>query len=66
MRNAVCLCAKDHFRIDKNPDEFMALVHETIGLEAFHALKQKAIQGVGTKVDWELPSWSVSKRSGCG
>ena len=52
LSNAWCLCAKDHFRIDRNPDEFMALVHETIGLDAYYALKKKAQEGVRVKVDW--------------
>lgn len=52
LRNAWCLCAKCHFHLDNNPDEFMAFVVETIGLDLFHELKNKALAGVGKKFDW--------------
>jgi hypothetical protein len=51
--NAWSLCPRCHFRLDNNPDEFMAFVAVTIGLEKFHELKQRADDGVKVKFDWE-------------
>ena len=45
-RNAWCLCARCHFRLTDHPDEHMAFVDETIGLDAFLELKQRAEAGV--------------------
>lgn len=52
--NGWCLCARCHFRLDTNPDEFMVFVHDTIGLDEFDRLKRKALDGVGQKFDWEV------------
>lgn len=50
-RNAWCLCARCHFRVDTHADEKMALVDETIGREEFDRLKAKTHPP--TKMDWE-------------
>jgi hypothetical protein len=47
-RNAWCLCARCHFRLTEHPDEHMAFVGQTIGMDAFHELKTKALAGVKT------------------
>jgi len=52
LSNAWVLCAKCHFHIDTNPDEFMVFVNDTVGMEKFSELKAKALAGVGKKVDW--------------
>ncbi len=52
-RNGWSLCARCHFHLDRNPDEFMVFVGDTIGLDLFHELKDKAIAGVRKKVDWD-------------
>lgn len=44
--NAWCLCAACHFRTGEHADEFMALVHDTIGLDAYWELKRRAEAGV--------------------
>jgi 5-methylcytosine-specific restriction endonuclease McrA len=45
-RNAWCLCATCHFRLGEHPDEHMAFVADTIGLDAYFELKQRAEAGV--------------------
>jgi len=50
--NGWCLCARCHFHLDTNPDEFMHFVEQTIGLNTFNQLKRKALDGVGKKFDW--------------
>lgn len=44
--NAWCLCATCHFRLTDHPDEHMAFVADTIGLDAFFVLKLRAEAGV--------------------
>lgn len=46
--NAWCLCASCHWLTEKEADEFMALVANTIGLERFADLKARAKAGVKT------------------
>lgn len=41
--NAWCLCASCHARFTDHPDEHMAFVAETIGMDAFDVLKRKAL-----------------------
>src|SRR5687767_11227967 len=50
-RNAFCMCARCHMRLTEWPNEFMAFISETIGLDEFHRLREKALSV--TKVDWE-------------
>lgn len=45
-RNAWCLCATCHFRLTDHPDEHMTFVADTIGLDAFFEMKQRAEAGV--------------------
>ena len=53
-RTAWCLCAGCHFRLTEHPDEHMAFVGVTIGMDAFHELKQKALAGVkANDVFWQ-------------
>lgn len=49
--NAWCLCAACHFHLTDHPDEHMHFVAQTIGMDEFDRLKQKAL-GSG-RVDWE-------------
>lgn len=44
--NAWCLCAGCHMRLTEHPDEHMAFVGQTIGMDAFNELKTKALAGV--------------------
>lgn len=46
--NAWCLCAGCHLLTEREPDEFMALVDQTIGRDHFYALKAKARAGAKT------------------
>lgn len=48
---AWALCWTCHDRVDNHPDDFMLLVEQTIGLDAYFALKAKAERP--TKVDWQ-------------
>lgn len=53
-RNAWCLCARCHMSLTEHPDEHMALVVQTIGMEAFDELKAKALAGIKTSdAFWE-------------
>lgn len=45
LRNAWCLCASCHFRLETHPDEHMAFVAQTIGMELFDELKALALAG---------------------
>ncbi len=45
-RNAWCLCATCHFRLTDHPDEHMAFVADTIGLNAYFEMKLRAEAGV--------------------
>lgn len=45
-RNAWALCAGCHLRLGEHPDEHVHFTAQTIGLEAFDELKQKALAGV--------------------
>lgn len=51
LRNAWCLCASCHRRLTDWPNEHMAYVAETIGIELYDELKQKA--EFTMKFDWE-------------
>jgi hypothetical protein len=51
--NAWCLCKSCHARLGTWPDEYMAFVTDTIGLEKYDELKLARNLGVGTKFDWE-------------
>lgn len=42
-RNLWCLCAKCHRRFHDHPDEHMAFVASTIGLDLFRELKERAL-----------------------
>lgn len=44
--NAWCLCVTCHFRTGEHADDFMALVADTIGLDAYLDLKARAEAGV--------------------
>lgn len=44
--NAWCLCSGCHRRLTEHPDEHMAFVAQTIGMEAFTLLKERALVGV--------------------
>ena len=44
--NAWCLCAACHMRLTEHPDEHMAFVAQTVGMDAFYALKTRALTGV--------------------
>lgn len=44
--NAWALCAGCHMRLGEHPDEHMAFVGQTIGMERFDELKTKALAGV--------------------
>lgn len=46
LLNLWCLCATCHWRVDNHADEKLALAERTIGLNAYHELKQKAEAGV--------------------
>lgn len=43
--NAWCLCVACHFRTEQHADDFMALVTDTIGLDAYFELKRRAEAG---------------------
>lgn len=45
VANAWCLCASCHFRLETHPDEHMAFVAQTIGMERFDELKVRALAG---------------------
>jgi hypothetical protein len=49
-RNAYCMCARCHMRFTEWPNEWMCFISETIGLDEFHRLREKAL--TVTKVDW--------------
>lgn len=44
--NAWCLCAGCHMRLTEHPDEHVHFVAQTIGMDAFHRLKERALAGV--------------------
>lgn len=50
--NAWCLCATCHFRLTDHPDEHMAFVADTIGMDAFFELKARAEAGVKANDEW--------------
>jgi ribosomal protein S14 len=45
LANAWCLCAACHFLTGEHPDEFMALVEQTIGIDAYFELRRRAKDG---------------------
>lgn len=45
-RNAWALCAGCHMRLTEHPDEHMQFVAQTIGMDAFHEMKTRALAGV--------------------
>lgn len=45
---AWCLCARCHMRLTEHPDEHMLFVAQSIGMDAFRVLKDKALAGVKT------------------
>lgn len=49
---AWCLCASCHWLTEKEADEFMLLVEQTIGLEHFYVLKARAKAGVKTSASF--------------
>lgn len=51
LRNAYCLCAKDHFYFTNWPREFSRFVTEHTGSELYDELKLKA--ETVTKVKWD-------------
>ena len=52
--NAWALCAGCHMRLTEHPDEHMHFAAQTIGLDAFDALKAKALAGVkGSDAFWQ-------------
>ncbi len=50
--NAVCGCWKCHRYWTDNPVEWSQFVENHLGLAEYLRLKQKAVNGVGAKVDW--------------
>lgn len=52
--NAWCLCASCHFRLETHPDEHVAFAFQTIGPDAFHSLKERALAGppMSSKLFW--------------
>lgn len=62
---AWCLCAACHMRLTENPDEHMALVAETIGMERFYELKARAERGVKTSAAfWQAEIERLSRLLG--
>lgn len=52
--NAWALCAGCHLRLTEHPDEHMHLVAQTIGMDRFHVMKDRALAGVKTSdVFWQ-------------
>lgn len=51
LRNAYCLCAKDHFYYTNWPREFSKFITEHTGSEVYEELKLKA--ETVTKMNWE-------------
>ena len=44
--NAWCLCKGCHMRLTEHPDEHMWFVAQTIGMDTFYELKERALAGV--------------------
>ncbi len=51
--NALCGCWKCHRYFTDNPVEWSLFLENTIGLAEYLRLKDKALQGVRQKVDWD-------------
>ncbi len=51
--NAVCGCWRCHRYWTDNPVEWAQFVENHLGLDEYLRLKQKALGGVGKKVDWD-------------
>lgn len=54
LDNAVCLCSADHTRFTHNPDAWHAWCDVNFGADAWWALYDRAVVGVGVKVDWSV------------
>ena len=52
-RNAWCLCASCHRRLTDHPDEHMAFVAATIGMDEFAVLKERALGNLRPWKEWE-------------
>lgn len=55
-RNIWCLDARCHIRLTHNPDEHMAFVAETIGMDEFYRLKRKAEENPRP---WKQAMWEA-------
>jgi len=53
LDNSYCLCAGCHMYFNKWPVEFGIFVFDTIGKDAYIALRQRALDGVGKRMNWE-------------
>ena len=53
LDNAWCLCATDHAYLTAEPFEHVLFAHKTKGEAGYEALRRKAREGVGKKVDWK-------------
>ena len=51
--NCLALCWSCHRRFTDDPFAWVHFVHSLIGEAGYDALKTKAREGVGVKVDWE-------------
>lgn len=52
IENAMNLCAGCHMYFTKWPVEFALFVFYHKGIEGYNALKKKALDGVGKRLDW--------------
>lgn len=62
-RNAWCLCSSCHRRLTLHPDEHMAFVGVTIGMDVFDELKTKALSNLRPWRDHEWQAEVVRLRA---